>query len=58
LGQGFKDQKDAHAFSHAFGGEPFDPRDVGSGKHWTRWYKGRTPKRWTNRSPYDFTGEA
>lgn len=33
------------------------PRDLGSGKHWTRWYKGRTAKRRTKRDPYDFTSE-
>ncbi len=51
----FKDEKDAQAFSDAFEGEPFDPRDLGSGKHWTRWYKGRTAKRRANRNPYDFS---
>ena len=34
-----------------------DPRDMGSGRHWTRWYKGRTAKRKARRSPYDFSGE-
>jgi hypothetical protein len=53
----FKEQFDAEQFSRAFAGEPFDPRDPGSGKHWTRWYKGRTAKRWANRSPYDFSSE-
>ena len=32
----FKEEKDAQVFSRAFEGEPFDPRDLGSGKHWTR----------------------
>jgi hypothetical protein len=53
----FKDQNDARAFSLAFDGEPFDSRDMGSGKHSTRWYKGRTAKRRSSRSPYDFTSE-
>jgi hypothetical protein len=30
---------------------------LGSGKHWTRWYKGRTAKRRARRSPYDFTSK-
>ena len=41
----------------AFNGEPFDPRDMGSGSHWTRWYKGRSAKRKARRNPYDFTSE-
>jgi hypothetical protein len=49
--------REAEEFAQAFEGEPFDPRDLGSGKHWTRWYKGRTAKRWANRSPYDFSSE-
>src|SRR5690348_12944077 len=53
----FKDENDAIAFSLAFDGEPFDPRDLGRGKHWTKWYKGRTAKRRANRNPYDFRNE-
>jgi hypothetical protein len=53
----FKEQRDAEEFARAFDGEPFDPRDLGSGKHWMRWYKGRAAKRRANRNPYDFTCE-
>jgi hypothetical protein len=53
----FKEQRDAEEFSRAFNGEPFDPRDLGRGKHWTRRYKGRTAKRRAARSPYDFSSE-
>jgi hypothetical protein len=38
----------------AFKGELFDYRDVGSGKNWMKWYKGRTANREKNRSPYHF----
>lgn len=53
----FTEKADAVKFMRAFDGEPFDPRDMGSGKHWTRWYKGRTAKRKVNRNPYDFSSE-
>jgi len=51
----FKHESEAAAFMQAFSGERFDPRDLGSGKHWSRWYKGRTAKRRANRSPYDLS---
>ncbi len=53
----FKEKIDAGTFMIAFDGEPFDPRDLGSGSKWTRWYKGRTAKRKANRNPYDFSSE-
>src|SRR4051812_39461389 len=51
----FKHERDADAFLLAFEGEKFDPRDMGSGRNWTRWYKGRTAKRKARRSRYDFS---
>jgi hypothetical protein len=54
----FKDKADADRFMSAFGGEAFDPRDLGSGPNWTKWYKGRTAKRKARRDPYDFRSDA
>jgi len=50
----FRLEDDAARFRKAFDGEPFDPRDQGSGSNWVRWYKGRAAKRDRNRDPYDF----
>jgi hypothetical protein len=49
----FKHKTDADQFMQAFDGEPFDPRDKGSGSNWMKWYKGRAAKR--KRNPYDFS---
>ena len=54
---GFKGEADAAKFAATFAGEPFDPRDMGSGTHWTRWYKGRAAKRRARRDPYDFSSK-
>jgi hypothetical protein len=48
----FPDPAEAAAFAAAFDGEPFDPRDRGSGAKWMMWFKGRAARR--RRSPYDF----
>jgi hypothetical protein len=47
-------KEDADRFMETFGGEPFDYRDTGSGKNWSKWYKGSAARREANRSPYDF----
>jgi hypothetical protein len=35
----FLTKEDAHGFSNAFDGEPFDPRDRGRRRHWYQWKK-------------------
>ena len=37
----FATPEDARTFQELFGGEPFDPRDRGTGHMWGSWYKGR-----------------
>ncbi|WP_424632174.1 hypothetical protein [Bradyrhizobium sp. SYSU BS000235] len=50
----FADKAEADQFMRAFDGEPFDPRDAGSGSKWMYWFKGRAAAREKRRSPYDF----
>jgi hypothetical protein len=52
----FAEKSDAEKCMTQFGGEWFDERDKGKGKHWAQWYRGKTAKRLNNRSPYDFGG--
>lgn len=48
----FKEESDAKKFMAAFDGEPFDPRDIGGGSNWMKWYKGRASRR--KKNPYKF----
>ncbi|AMJ60966.1 hypothetical protein [Bosea sp. PAMC 26642] len=41
----FADPADAAWFIATFGGEPFDPRDRGTGHSWTLWDKGKAAAR-------------
>lgn len=50
----FAENSDAEKCIAQFSGEWFDPRDKGRGQHWAKWYKGKTAKRLSRRSSYDF----